>query len=200
MKRGLLLIVVVLALLVEANTTRACEPCFEILSLEESAAKADLVIVGRRKEDGPSTGEFPNGGPDWYDVYVVETWKGKAEDDVIRVNGWDGMCLFGFDFQSDDPPGSTRYVMFLQESEDIYYPVEYGCSVKQLIIEGQQAKFDESSVNLDDLANQLGLTRTREADVVEQPPTAEPTSAPALPCIGNIGLLFGIAVVLKKRR
>jgi len=155
MKRWILLLFIALALLVEANRARACEPCIEILSLEDTAARADLVIVGRWKEDGPSTGDFPNGGPDWNDVYVVETWKGRVEDDIIRVNGWDGMCDFGFTFHADDPPGSTRYLMFLQKGEDMYYPVEYGCSVKQLTIEGQQAQHEEIWVDLDDMADQL---------------------------------------------
>jgi hypothetical protein len=195
------LLFVMLALLVEANSARACEPCLEILSLEDTAAQADLIIVGRQKEDGPSTGDFPNGGPDWYDVYVVETWKGKAKDDIIRVNGWDGMCLFGLDFQSDGPPSSTRYLMFLRDGEDMYYPVEYGCSVKQMTIEGQQAQHEETWISLDDLAEQLGLARTMQPDVIAEAPLTEPTtSAPALPCIGNLGLLVGFAVILKKRR
>ena len=71
MKKLLVLFVFLFFFLLISSPARACEPCFKILTLEETAAQADLIIIGRKGREGPSTGDYPHGGPDWIEIRII---------------------------------------------------------------------------------------------------------------------------------
>jgi hypothetical protein len=135
--------------LLGAAAVRACEPCAELLDLDETAQQADLVVIGEQVNSGPSTGS----GPDWIVVRVDEVLKGDPPGERIRVNGWDGMCPYGIVVE----PGI--YVMFLADEGEMYAAVNYGCAVKTLPVTGENVEVDEQSMPLDELAATLDLTR-----------------------------------------
>ena len=131
---------------------RACEPCAYILNFEETVAEADLIMVGRKTADGPSTGN----GPDWISVQVVEVLLGNVAGGSIRVNSWDGMCAYGIIIEDDG-----LYVMLLKEGEDMYRAIEWGCSVKQFPVMDEYVQMDDGSVHLDDFVQMLGPDAAR---------------------------------------
>jgi hypothetical protein len=139
----------VLASLLGAAAARACEPCAELLDLNETTQRADLIVIGEQVDSGPSTGS----GPDWIVVRIDEVLKGDAPGERIRVNGWDGMCPYGIVVE----PGT--YVMFLADEGEMYAAINYGCAVKTLPVTGENVEVDEQSMLLDDLVAMLNLTR-----------------------------------------
>lgn len=109
----------------------ACQPCMKIYGPEESLAVADAIIIGTKISAGPSTdvGAGP-GGPDWFDIKVHRILKGGRLPLKIRVNGWDGMCPYGF--MLDD---RRQYVLLLAASDpatrELRFDTVYnGCGVK----------------------------------------------------------------------
>ncbi len=108
-----------------------CEPCLRILSLKETAAAADLIVVGRRLDPVTEDPGVP-GGPDAISVGVLRVLKGLPVGPVIRVNAWNGMCPYGIVVTDDRP-----YVMMLVRRKDagagiLYDTVADGCAVKAL--------------------------------------------------------------------
>jgi hypothetical protein len=165
---------------------RACEPCYRILALEETAEAADLIIIGKLAREGPSTGEFPHGGPDWIEIQVLETLKGKPGAKKIRANSWDGMCAYGILL-----PDKQEYLIFLAEGEEHYNAVEIGCSAKQYPIEDGMVVLEEETIPLDELVARLGLEREK----VEE-------DGNVLPVCGAFGfgvVLVGVVLVGRKR-
>jgi hypothetical protein len=156
----------------------ACEPCFRILTLEETAEAADLVIIGRLARKGPSTGDYPQGGPDWIEVQVLETLKGKPKEKRIRVNSWDGMCNYGIIL-----PDKRDYIIFLAEGEELYKAVDIGCAAKQFPIENGMVMLETESVSLDEFVARWGLERGEDSYEDHTP----------LPLCGTFG--FGVVFV-----
>lgn len=145
--------VVVGASLWAANPAQACEPCFEIWDLDQTAEGADLIIVGRKVSEGPSTGDAPNGGPDWIQVRVEEVLKGEVDANQIQVNSWDGMCDYGI------VADSGSYVMFLAWNGEMYGAVNIGCAVRQYPVQGDVVDVDGQAMAMDAFASSLGLER-----------------------------------------
>lgn len=92
----------------------ACEPCEEELGFEETAKKADLIIIGQKVSESPDTNPSGGGpsGPDCIELKAFKVLKGNNDENKIRVNSWDAMCDYGI--VVDD----KTYVMFLVHYED----------------------------------------------------------------------------------
>ena len=107
--------------------TFACQPCQSTLNLEQSAAKAELIIVGKRLDFSPKEVE-----PQSIRVRALRALKGKAELKEIVVRSWHQMCPYGIIV------GNQTYVMFLSRSAEMpgmYEAVEGGCGVKTLLVQ-----------------------------------------------------------------
>jgi hypothetical protein len=187
MKKYLILFISLIFLLAYAAPARACEPCYRILTLEETTESAALVIIGKLVRKGLSTGDYPQGGPDWIEVQVLETLKGTQGATKIRVNSWDGMCNYGILL-----PDKRDYVIFLAEGEDLYKAVDIGCAAKQFPIEDGMVEMDDESVPLDELVARLGLTRGENS-------YEDHTPLPLCGAFGFGAVLVGIVVVGRKR-
>jgi len=185
MKRAFAFIIAFILLMVYATPARACEPCYRILTLEETAEAADLVIIGKLSKDGPSTGDFPHGGPDWIEMQVLEVLKGEPIAKKIRANSWDGMCAYGILL-----PDKQEYLIFLVEGEEYYKAVEIGCAAKQYPIVDDMVVLEEETTPLDELVARLGLER----EAVEE-------DGNVLPVCGWLGvgvILVGLVLVRKR--
>ena len=148
-----LAVIFFLGIILLTNSARACEPCVEILDVEQTTAAAELIIIGRLVREGPSTGS----GPDWLEIEVLEVWKGELAQRRIQVNSWDGMCAYGVILFDHEP-----HLIFLVKQGDMYDTVEAGCAVRSMLIEGDQIKTEEGLVPLDQFAATLGLASTRQ--------------------------------------
>jgi hypothetical protein len=152
MKIALLFFVVLLSLIL-FRRGYACEPCAYILTLEETAEKADLIVIGHAL-DGITPAEFGGDfvGPDWMTIEVTHVIKGELSDNTIRVNSWNGMCQYGIVLGDDAP-----YVIFLQDLGDMYDAVEHGCAVKTLPVFDSFVEYQGERLPLKDFFSQLGI-------------------------------------------
>jgi hypothetical protein len=144
-RRLMISVGLIFAALLAVQIAYACEPCPEVLTFEESVAAADLIIIGERVGSGPSTGD----GPDWIMVDIYEILKGNTTETRIRVNSWDGMCPYGI--VVDD----GLYVMILDQFEDQYDSVHWGCSVKTFPVESEMVMMGDGPVPIDDFVQML---------------------------------------------
>jgi hypothetical protein len=133
----------------------ACEPCAEVLGLDETVRQADLVIVGRKTDAEPHAATGPAGAaPDWIDVEVLQVLKGTSAEARLRVNSWDGMCDYGI--VVDAHP----HVMFLVKPRPgqgrvFYDAVNDGCAVKTYPIDGNQVRLDDESIAVEQFSSHL---------------------------------------------
>lgn len=149
MKKFFFIILSVFSIAACISPADACEPCVKNLSIEETIAKSDLIIVGERVEEGPlSGGEEPH-GPDWIKVNISRILKGTEENNPVVVNSWDAMCDYGLVI------GQGEYLMFLTrrgspEEPYQYDAVDFGCGVKSFpLIDGAMI-VNEEALSLDD--------------------------------------------------
>lgn len=165
----------------------ACEPCAEILGLEETAAQADLIIIGQKIAEGPHTGV---GGPDWIMVKVIEILKGQVENEQIQVNSWDGMCAYGIVVDDNE-----AYVMFLEKGSDQYDTVEFGCAVTTLPIKGEGVELEGQVVPIDDLMAKLepGAARVKVSSETAQ--AGESPNSESLPIWASLLILVIVALL-----
>ena len=128
----------------------ACQPCQSTLTLEESAGKAELIIVGQRPNFSPNEVR-----PESIRVRVVSILKGKPQKRVIVVRSWyRRVCPYGI--VVDD----QRYVMFLTKSVEMpgkYEAVEEGCGVKTLAVRNNGVLVDEKKMSLAELREKYKL-------------------------------------------
>lgn len=127
----------------------ACEPCPEnkILNFEQTAQKADLIIIGQKVSDGPSTKSYGSnfsGGPEWIKVKVLEIIKGDTKDQKIQIKSWYGMCAYGIIINDNKP-----HVIFLQKCNKQYCAVNSGCAIRTFPVEGNIISFQETELSKD---------------------------------------------------
>jgi hypothetical protein len=129
------------AVLLLSAAAFACRPCESTLNLEQSAGKAELIIVGERLDFSPKEVR-----PQSIKVRVVSTLKGEAGRKKIVVRSWyRRVCPYGI--VVDD----RRYVMFLAKSVEMpgkYEAVEEGCGVKTLSVRNNEVLVDEKRMSL----------------------------------------------------
>ena len=127
----------------------ACQPCESKLTLEQSARKAELIIVGQRVDYSPNEVQ-----PQTIKVRVLSVLKGKAENKEISVRSWYQMCPYGIIVDSQ------RYVMFLSKSAEmpgLWEPVEGGCGVKTLSVQKKVVLVGEERMSLSQLRKKYKL-------------------------------------------
>lgn len=127
----------------------ACQPCQSTLTLEQSAGKAELIIVGERLDFSPNEVE-----PQTIKVRVWSILKGKAERKKIVVRSWYQMCPYGIIVDNQ------RYVMFLSKSAEMpgmYEAVDGGCGVKTLSVQNKVVLVEGKKMSLAELREKYKL-------------------------------------------
>jgi hypothetical protein len=188
-KWGILIALAILSLLIVTSPARACEPCIEILNLEQTTAAAELIVIGRLVQEGPSTGS----GPDWLEIEILELWKGELDQTQIRVNSWDGMCAYGVILFDHEP-----HLIFLETRGEMYDTVENGCAVRSMLIEGDQIHTEGGLVPLDEFAADLGLTASQQAMPASEPVAGIPWAPVLVGVVIILGLTIGFYLILKR--
>jgi hypothetical protein len=139
-----------LAVLLPETSARSCQPCETSLDLPATAASASEVLVARRVGE-----EFTLETTGAWDAFaafeVTASLKGNPPERRIAV-AVSGYCLTGVAADLGRP-----YLLLLQESKVGYIPVNGGCSVRSLPIDGDVVALPGGSMLLTDLAKQLGL-------------------------------------------
>lgn len=138
-----------------AAPARACTPCRQVLSFEETSAAADLIIIGESL-DASVADRNQMGGPDTIRVKVVQPLVGSAEHEVITVNAWDGMCPYGFSINREP------YVMFLSRKSGFYDSLNSGCSLKTLTVRENRILIDNRKVTVEEFRELLRGHRGRQ--------------------------------------
>ncbi len=114
----------------------ACTPCKQDYDLSASLAEADFIILVEKLRDGTATDSGHGwGGPDWIEVAIKGSLKGRRLPPRIKVNSYDGQCVYGFDLDK-----GREYVLLLKEIDESkkqyrFDSVFRGCGVKALEVE-----------------------------------------------------------------
>lgn len=117
-----------LILSASASVAVACQPCLaeKSLTLEQSIAQADLIVVGYRHEVQPPQDNDET--PQQTKVQVMRVLRGSVKENQIMVHSYSGMCPYGVVLPDDKP-----YVLILRASGDgTTYSAVDRCSVKTL--------------------------------------------------------------------
>ena len=121
-----------------AATVLACQPCLaeKSLTLEQSIAQADLIVVGYRRIDQRTKPEQEGDTPQQIEVQVTRVLRGSVKENQIKVRSYRGMCPYGVVL-----PDTEHYVLILKASGDgrTYGAVET-CSVKALRVTNDAAE------------------------------------------------------------
>ena len=134
-----------------------CEPCPEEIDIKETYRRADLVIVGEKFSEGPSSNTQPS-GPEWIEVQTSKIIKGISDSNHFKINSWDGMCGYGIVIDE------KTYVIFLEKKSPhkdftwddyAYDAINSGCSVKTLLIENGEVNFNNEKIPLEEFIIQL---------------------------------------------
>ena len=137
-----------LMLSASAATALACEPCLaeKSLTLEQSIAQADLIIVGYRIDYGEKQEQTEGDTPQQIRVQVTRVLRGSVKENQIMVKSYSGMCPYGVVL-----PDNAPHVLILKSSGDgqIYGAVDR-CSVKAMRV----ASGKEENVTLDPYARE----------------------------------------------
>lgn len=118
-KIGFALFATVLA----ATPAVACEPCMQVLTLDETIQKADIVMVAES-----DVVEFTKPeGPKKIQAKVLKVLKGNYAGETITLNSWYGMCPYGFIFKK------PQEVLFITKNANgDYERVASGCDTNSL--------------------------------------------------------------------
>jgi hypothetical protein len=117
-----------LMLCASASVALACQPCLaeKSLTLEQSLAQADLIVVGYRSKLQPP--QENDKTPQQTAVQVTRVLRGSVKENQISVHSYSGMCPYGVVLPDDKP-----YVLILRASGDATtYNAVDRCSVKAL--------------------------------------------------------------------
>lgn len=119
-----------IVLCASASAALACQPCLseKSLTLEQSIAQADLIVVAYR--NGAQPPQDNDKTPQQTKVQVTRVLRGQVKDNQIMVRSYRGMCPYGVVL-----PDDKLYVLILKASGDgkTYSAVDR-CSVKALSI------------------------------------------------------------------
>jgi hypothetical protein len=142
---------VVAALLVSESPASPCQQCERSLDLRSTAAGADQVYVARRVGEefkvDTTYGTWDTFAP--FEVQAV--LKGNPPDRYITV-AVSGFCLMGLIADRNQP-----YLLFLEQRKDGFFPVNDGCAVPGLRVDGDRVAVAGTFRPLDELAREIGL-------------------------------------------
>ena len=133
------------------NEARACEPCTRDASIkfEETARRADLIVIGRRDDFSPDELTHGVGGPANIRLKVSRVLKGNEAREEITVKSWSGMCPYGIVINDN-----LEHVVFLKKSGETYVAVEE-CAVKYYDIKEGQVEFEKQKIAVEDFEIKL---------------------------------------------
>lgn len=137
-----------------ARLAASCEPCVKTLDLGQTAARADLIVVGISPKN-PVKGSSRRPGPGQYEVRIERVLKGKLAEKKISVVGWQGMCSYGITDWS-----AKRQVLFLVRppaGETRWHAVDDGCAVKALEMKGETVLVEKKEVPIGDFLKEIVL-------------------------------------------
>ena len=144
----------------EISICLACEPCAQTLNFADTVRKSDLIIIGQKIKEGPPSDPGPLHGPEWIEVKALKVLKGSAGVETIKINSWQAMCS-DYGIVVDE----KSYVMFLAKksppSKDFYWEdyqydaVDYGCSLKTLLAEGNHVDWEGQKLSLEDFVKKI---------------------------------------------
>ena len=156
MKKTFIIAGIIFSFLFAVSIVYACEPCLSTLNFKETVEKSDLIIIGQRTDFSPDEQDSIESFPDSVNVKIIEILKGETNQNQITVNSWNGMC--GYGIVVDD----KKYVMLLQERDDIYDAVDFGCSVKTFPVENDLIDFNGDKISIDEFTDKLGSQADRK--------------------------------------
>jgi hypothetical protein len=132
----------VLMLGASASAASACEPCLneKSLKLEQSIARADLIVVGHRINYRPKTELTEGDTPQRIEVQVKRVLRGGVKENQIAVRSYSGMCPYGVVLEDE-----AEYVLLLRGGGDEIYDAVDRCGVKAMRVAGGK----EENVTLD---------------------------------------------------
>lgn len=114
-----------------------CPVCKQEYDLAASLAASEFILLVELKREGPpNDGGAGWGGPDWVEVEVKGSLRGRRLPPRIRVNFWEGQCAKGFDLEF-----GQEYVLLAKEMEVSRKQYRFdvvlnGCGVKSLPVQG----------------------------------------------------------------
>ncbi|HKS26441.1 MAG TPA: hypothetical protein VJS44_01415 [Pyrinomonadaceae bacterium] len=162
MKRVFLitLALILFSLAFTVREARACEPCTKDASInfEETARRADLIIIGQRYDFRPDELKHGTFGPENIRVQVRRIFKGEEGRDEITVKSWSGMCPYGVILNDNLP-----HVIFLKKSGDTYHAIDM-CSVKDYLIRDDVVEFGKQKISIEDFRMKLEKVLAREGN------------------------------------
>lgn len=151
--RNITFVVSSLFLVLSPFSVSACEPCLEVLTLQETIDEADLIVVGKKTADGPS--EDPRfDSPRWIEIEIDNILKGSVSARRIKAGAWSGMCGYGIIIEDD-----RDYLIFMKGTEDpdMYSSVKQDCGVARFAIENGQIDTGEEKLSVGNFASRYGL-------------------------------------------
>ena len=125
------------------------------MNFEETVEKSDLIIIGQRTDFSSNEQDSFETLPDSINVKIIEILKGNTNQNQITVNSWNGMC--GYGIVVDD----KEYVMLLQEKDNMYDAVDFGCSVKTFPVDNGLVDFNGDKISIDEFTDKLGSQAAR---------------------------------------
>lgn len=152
LKQHTIISLLVFGWMVSALPVAACELCpdDELLTLAETVAQADLIVIAQKigDEDGRVTVPDPDGGPEWSTLQIREVLRGTASQPEIIVNSWEGMCSYGI-IVGDQP-----VLLLLEESSSADEPYQYdavarGCGEKGYLVTNDSINLNGTVLSID---------------------------------------------------
>ena len=156
MKKIFIIAGIIFSFLFAVSIVYACEPCPSTLNFEETVEKSDLIIIGQRTDFSPNEQDSFETLPDSINVNIIEILKGNTNQNQITVNSWDGMCGYGIVVDNKE------YVILLQERDNMYDAVDFGCSVKTFSVDNGLVDFNGDKISIDEFTNKLGSQADRQ--------------------------------------
>lgn len=156
MRRRLFIItaLILFSFSVTATSALACEPCTRDSSMqfEETARRADLIIIGQRDDFSPDELTHGVGGPETIRVKVRRVFKGEETREEVSIKSWSGMCPYGIILNDN-----AEHVIFLKKAGDDYRAVDM-CSVKDYAVKDGVVEFGKERIAVEDFQLKLGNT------------------------------------------
>jgi hypothetical protein len=114
----------------------ACKPCDGTLDFKQTVLKSDLIILGQKSGEDPSSTLLDQ--PSWIEVKVEKVFKGQPDLAAIKVHSYSGMCPYGIQLVD-----GQNYLIFLSQLPETktgvaqYSAVNDGCAVKTYLVDDE---------------------------------------------------------------
>lgn len=136
----------------------ACEPCREEHDLVSSMQAAEFILLVEKTRDGTRNDDgYGWGGPDWIEVKIKGSLKGRRLPPIIKINSYEGQCLRGFKLDK-----GKEYVVLLREIQSAKTQFRFdvvlkGCGTKSLPVEEDYIVVDGARWTVEEFESLLYL-------------------------------------------